>query len=188
MRHFTTDWFTSYGPQWLERLGHLKDRAVSMLEVGSYEGRSACWLMENILTHNESRLLCVDPWDGTDKTLGIQTIKAYELFKGNTRRYGSRVSHIRDTSTRALAQFITQGRTFDVVFVDGDHEGLTALTDLVMSWHLLKNGGHLVMDDYGWTHEALRSLPKDAWHAFESVKPKGLEWDVVGRLVFARKV
>lgn len=130
--HFTTDWFTSYGPQWLERLGYLRDRPVSMLEVGSFEGRSACWLMDNILVHPESKLLCVDSWDGKDKALGTSTAKAYDLFRANTRVYGRRVVHIRDRSTRALAGLIHRDFAFDVVFIDGDHEGLSVLTDLVM--------------------------------------------------------
>lgn len=31
-----------------------------MLEIGSYEGRSAVWFLENILTHPTARIVCVD--------------------------------------------------------------------------------------------------------------------------------
>lgn len=49
MSDFTADWFTSYGADWLRLLGHLRSGPARGLEIGSYEGRSAVWLMDNLL-------------------------------------------------------------------------------------------------------------------------------------------
>src|SRR5438105_2903605 len=58
---FTKDYFTSRIPLWRRTLAHLRGRAeLRALEVGTYEGRSALWLLENILTDPSSRLVCVD--------------------------------------------------------------------------------------------------------------------------------
>jgi predicted O-methyltransferase YrrM len=187
MTHFTADWFTKYAPQWLERMGYLKDKEIHALEIGSYEGRSTCWILDNILTHKDSTITCVDPWDGGDVLLGDNTKKARELFVSNTKRYGSKVIEEIGYSSVVIPELIVNDRMFDLIFVDGDHEGATALLDLVMSWQLLKNSGHLVFDDYQWGSSKLRTNPKVAWDAFVSVRPLGLMWEIDGRQVFARK-
>lgn len=152
--HFTADWFTCNAQAWLDKLGYMRDRRVQALEIGRYEGRSAHWLMSNILVHPGSTLLtCVDPWDGLDPCLGSSTY-------------------------------------FDFIFIDGDHEGSAALTDLVLAWPLVNPGGWLIFDDYGWTGEGynLRSLPSDAFDAWIKVKPPGIaSVEPVGRLMFVKK-
>lgn len=185
--HFTADWFTKYAPQWLERMSYLKYKETHALEIGSYEGRSTCWILDNILTHKDSSITCVDPWDGNDKLLGDSTKKARELFDANTESYGCKVIPECGLSSWVLPELMFQEQEYDLIFVDGDHEGATALLDLVWSWQMLKNGGHLVFDDYQWGSSKLRSNPKDAWDAFASVKPLGLTWEIDGRQVFARK-
>lgn len=43
---FSTDWFSAYVPSWLaalDKLGIFLDAKRDVLEIGSFEGRSACW-------------------------------------------------------------------------------------------------------------------------------------------------
>src|SRR5690349_6873094 len=57
----TYDCFSSRIPQWeidLARLAGQPD--LRFLEIGSFEGHSACWLLEHVLTHDTSTLTCVD--------------------------------------------------------------------------------------------------------------------------------
>jgi predicted O-methyltransferase YrrM len=42
------------------------------------------------------------------------------------------------------------GEQFDLVYIDGSHEAPDVLSDAVLSWPLLKSGGILGFDDYGW--------------------------------------
>lgn len=186
---FTADWFTQYGEHWLKRLGHLKDTPIRFLEIGCYEGRSTCWLLDNLLTHKDSYITCIDPWDGKDPCLGEQTKIAYNTFRNNTIGYGkSKVVVIRDESYEQLLYMNVASNKFDIVFIDGNHEGYNALGDLILSWPLVKPNGWLIMDDYHWSDDRLRSMPRDAWNAFSSVKPLGLKEEIVGRLVFAQRV
>ena len=37
---------------------------LEFLEIGSFCGNSAAWMLENILTDESSKLTCVDPWNG----------------------------------------------------------------------------------------------------------------------------
>ena len=56
---YTYDWFSQHVPYWNRLLEPLKGQPdLRFLEIGSFEGRSACWLLRNILTHETSMLTC----------------------------------------------------------------------------------------------------------------------------------
>lgn len=61
---FTTDWVTQFVPSWTKHvLPVLAGRpGVRWLEVGSFEGRSALWTLDNVLTGPGSEITCVDLW------------------------------------------------------------------------------------------------------------------------------
>jgi predicted O-methyltransferase YrrM len=58
---YAADYFSQHIPLSARLLACYRVRPrLRFLEVGSYEGRSAVWLLSNILTHPTSRLYCVD--------------------------------------------------------------------------------------------------------------------------------
>ena len=57
------------------------------------------------------------------------------------------------TSYLALSQLIQQKQEFDFVYVDGDHDPATTLTDASMAWGLLRSGGVMLFDDYEYPQE-----------------------------------
>ncbi len=58
-----------------------------MLEIGCFEGLSACAFSDNILEHTESTLDCVDPFilSGTNSEISSQciTLETEKKFKLN---------------------------------------------------------------------------------------------------------
>lgn len=166
---------------------HFRDQPISALEIGSFEGRSACWMMENLLCHSQSRLACVDPWNGNDATLGAATLAAEHRFDFNTQEYaGLKLYKCKCTSLEFLTARHTMPRAehFDLIYVDGSHEGIDALTDLLLCWPLVTPGGFLVFDDYNRDAMlGLRVQPKQAWDAFMSMHPP----DIFGTMYFGRQ-
>ena len=73
---FTADWFSHNERMWRElfdKVGwHSPERELHALEVGSWEGRSACWLLQNILKHENSTLHCIDTWSGSAEHTAAQ--------------------------------------------------------------------------------------------------------------------
>lgn len=57
---FTQDWFSMRHPHWPKYADPKPE--LNVLEIGSYEGRSAVWMLENLLTHHDSTITCVDHW------------------------------------------------------------------------------------------------------------------------------
>jgi hypothetical protein len=60
---FNQNWFTWNIPVWEVVLSPFKGKPdIQYLEVGLYEGRSALWVLENVLTHPSARLTGIDPF------------------------------------------------------------------------------------------------------------------------------
>ena len=54
----------------------------NILEIGSYEGLSACFFSDNLLSNEGSTLTCVDPFDISDTTTPLTT-STKDIFLGN---------------------------------------------------------------------------------------------------------
>jgi predicted O-methyltransferase YrrM len=114
---------------------------LRMLEIGSYEGRSAVWFLENILTHPTARIVCVD----------LFTRLPFELrFDHNIRisGVGDKVTKMKGRSETVLSSLLLDH--FDIIYVDGSHRATGVLMDAMLSWYALKNGGVMIFDDYLW--------------------------------------
>ena len=57
---FTSDWFSHVAATW-ERLLEVANPS-KVLEIGCYEGRSTCFLVESIGARRSYDIFCVDPW------------------------------------------------------------------------------------------------------------------------------
>ena len=144
---FTTDWFTPHIPLFQKQLSTLVDKEhVQFLEIGSWEGRSACWILDNILTHPTACLTCIDTFQGSREhhnTTGIE-----ERFDHNIRQTGSayKVTKLKGKSTEVLTTL--PSRYYDCIYIDGSHIASDVLTDIIASWRLLKDNGLMILDDY----------------------------------------
>jgi predicted O-methyltransferase YrrM len=150
---FTSDWFSGNIANWTQWLAHLKDKPTAALEIGSFEGRSACWLMESILTHPDSRLFCIDTWQAGDDLPAVQDDSLLHRFIKNTAPYSRKITSLRTASKNGLAWLVSERLQFDFIYVDGSHLAPDVLLDAVMGWNLLSPGGVMVFDDYTWCQD-----------------------------------
>ena len=141
---YTQDWFSYHEAHWLQHFGHLAGRTgLQAVEVGSYEGRSACWIVQHLLTGEGSRLVCVEPFQ--------EHAEQEWNFDHNVRVSGcaDKIVKLRGRSQQVLP-FLPE-ESVDFVYVDGSHMILDVLQDAVMCWRLLRSRGVLVFDDYEHT-------------------------------------
>lgn len=138
---FSVDWFSSNIPVWQQALGEFKGKPnVHYLEIGSYEGRSAVWMLENILTAPTARLTAIDVFDGPYKEKYVANINQTDAAE--------KVTTITDLSQFAMRKLPLA--SYDIIYIDGSHAKQDVLEDAVLSWRLLKDGGILIFDDYRW--------------------------------------
>lgn len=69
----------------------------------------------------------------------------YGISKNTLRQWAD---NDKDYSHNILPSF--EENTFDMIYIDGNHEQNSVLEDLVLSFRKLKNDGYLIMDDVGW--------------------------------------
>ncbi len=137
------DWFTWHIPHWTRLFADWAGRApLRCVEIGSWEGRSAVWLLENLLDAEGSVLHCIDPWDCP---IGEAVERRFDHNTALARSRGTLVKH-RRSSTEVLPELAAG--SFDLIYVDGAHAAPDVLTDLVLSWRLLAVGGRMICDDY----------------------------------------
>ncbi len=59
---YTKDWFNWAPHVWEQLIPHLSERK-NFLEIGSFEGRSAVWTIENMM-EDGGEIVCIDTWEG----------------------------------------------------------------------------------------------------------------------------
>lgn len=161
---FTYDWFSPIIHTLERNLRPLAGTKLRALEIGSFEGRSTVWFLQNILTHEESSITCVDHFlGGSDHAKeGVSFDGVLGRFIENVKPFQDKIKLFTDDSWNALPKI---GYGFDFVFVDGSHESHDVLHDAVNSYRLLKSGGLILFDDYGWgpDRESRPSIGIDAF-------------------------
>ena len=136
---FTQDWFTHNIPIWQKHLQQFAGMPeFQVVEIGSFQGMSACWLLDNILTHPTAKITCID-------------LYFQEHFKGNIAKTkaAERVISLEGYSQELLVTLAAE--FYDISYVDGCHKPTSALQDAILSWRLVKVGGLMIFDDYEFT-------------------------------------
>jgi len=143
---FTEDWISENNPekvvhQFDEFLSEFKDKPSTFLEIGSFEGMSTIWMLENILTNKESRLFCIDAW-------AEWTGDAFVRFVSNISKTGlkDKVHIVKGDSSEELRIFPNE--YFDFIYIDGNHDEKAVIKDAISSFRILKKGGIIAFDDY----------------------------------------
>lgn len=187
---FSKDWFTNNIPRWEKHLKKLMKAGKKMplyaLELGSFEGRSAIWTLENILVHPESRIFCVDNYGHVpDSKKTIQTV-GKQRFKQNTAKFGEKVTLIVKDTRDALKSPELLDKQFDFIYIDASRHSKNVLEDAILSLPLLKVGGYIIFDDYTSSKEHDYACPKQAIDAFldifhDELKVENMSWQVIAR-------
>lgn len=191
---FSKDWFSNNIPRWQQNLNKLikkgKSTSLLALEIGSFEGRSAVWTLENILVHPDSKIICVDSYSNVP-TRKRNTIK--QRFLQNTKPFGDKVSLIEDYSRNALKSPTILDKQFDFIYIDASRHSKNVLEDAILSLPLLKVGGYIVFDDYTSSKEHDYSCPKKAIDTFldifnDELKVENASWQLIARKKPAKKL
>lgn len=182
---FTADWFSRNIPVWQTLIARLKPARI--LEIGSFEGRSTAYLIENAGLHQPLEICCVDTWQGGvehDRDAMGEVERRFDHNVAVARRrarHAAEVRKIKKLSTQALAELLARGeRPFDLVYVDGSHQAPDVLADAVLGFQLVRVGGLMIFDDYLWHLEPrgsqdLLTMPKPAIDAFVNLYQRKLQ-------------
>jgi len=151
---FTQDWFTSNIPNF-EAAKAVIPNNKRILEIGCFEGRATCWMLENMLA-DDGTIYCVDTFKGGQEHSNLNLTDLRKVFEENVylaQKLEQEVKVIEKLSFKALAMLIMAEAEFDFIYVDGSHEIQDVITDACMAFPLLKSGGVMLFDDYEGTED-----------------------------------
>lgn len=120
-----------------------KNKEYSILEIGSFEGCSACFFSDTL---DISKMVCVDPFvsDGSDKVDHNELKSKYYKnikFSKNYKKI--------ETKEIFSDDFFNENETlFDFIYVDGEHSDKQIKNDLDNSLKYLNDDGIIWCDDY----------------------------------------
>lgn len=173
---FTTDWFTKNLVVWDKIFAEFHPSKI--LEIGAFEGRATCWLIDTLAKHNPIDIFCVDSWEGGVEHQGIDFKAVEQRFAKNVKKAvdaapnRASVGQIRASSLTGLSQLAASGiRNFDLTYVDGSHMASDVFLDAAMAFQLTRVGGLIIFDDYSAPHEEPQKFdfPRIAIDAFVMV-------------------
>jgi len=147
-KEFTTDWTSEHFALWHRVLAPLRDRPIRILEIGSWEGRSAVFFLTFF---RRSQIVCVDTFAGNAEEQAYKlfsTAGVEARFDRNLASFAGRVEKIKSQSVSALQRLEQQGRRFDLAYIDGSHLRDDVTADSRAVWRLLGPGGIVIWDDY----------------------------------------
>jgi len=180
---FSADWTSTRLPLMAELIKPYRGASARVIEVGSWEGRSALFFVNYL---PDARVTCIDPFDTgiypefkVPSALAASGIDARVFdpdierrFDGNLAAFGDRIEKVKARSAIALPELGIDRRRFDIAYIDGSHRAADVYSDAALIWPMILQGGLVIFDDYTWVSGGgPREEPKfgiDSFlHAFE---------------------
>lgn len=132
-----------------------------IIECGSWKGASAIH-MATLAPF--SKVFCADTWlGGIDHELNQENPTSvlkrergypllYQQFLFNVAKAGlqNNIVPVVQTSVNAARLLRTHGITAELIYIDGSHEAMDPFWDILAYWPLLKKGGIMFGDDWGF--------------------------------------
>ena len=148
---FTHDFFSGNIPTWVRWFDKYVVLApIRCLEIGSWQGTSATWLLDKIVSKRQGLITCIDTFEGSSEhqpwldTLGanIQDFFDHNInASGHARLCRKLVGRSQDVLLDLSDQ------SYDFVYIDGAHEAKFVIQDAILSWRTLRSGGFIIFDD-----------------------------------------
>lgn len=164
---FTKTWFIGSEIH-KELLKHLNSiDQINALEIGCFEGLSACFFSDNILDNIESTLDCVDPFieSGTNSEITSKYINN-TIFENFVHNISISKNFSKITFHRMMSDdfFKKNNKFFNFIYIDGCHEPEYITRDMENSFSVLEKNGIMWMDDYkGGDYPNLCKIPIDTF-------------------------
>ena len=142
---------------------------IDYLEIGSANGKSMGLIGSLIVARNMSfKGVSLDPYfddayeEGADQPdrflFNKKKLKAPISIsnRNNAIKLWSRlelnVNQIRKTSCKGLEELAKQKSKFDLVYIDGLHDGMTPITDFISCLKMTNVNGIIILDDRHWVN------------------------------------
>jgi SAM-dependent methyltransferase len=132
-----------------------------ILEIGAASGGTTKKILS--LIGDKGKLYCCDPFVDYQDKKDRDNDAVYLRFQNSVKNISNKENFYfkRDKSEIFLKSLVDMGleRSFDLIFIDGDHSTKAVISDFKYSHTLIKDGGIIIFDDWNWIARHMRSIP-----------------------------
>tara|TARA_B100000795_G_scaffold25438_1_gene16931 strand:+ start:168 stop:860 length:693 start_codon:yes stop_codon:yes gene_type:complete len=144
-KNFSEKWFLNNFEVFHHYLPKNINANFSYLEIGSYEGLSA---LNILFSYKNSKVTAIDLWGKSNINSESINVNFNEVEgKFNKNLEGYEYSKIKKDSVVALREILKKNIFFDIIYIDGSHNGEDILCDAIESYKLLNSEGIIIFDD-----------------------------------------
>lgn len=131
------------------------NQPLKYLEVGVFEGRSGCHVLDN---YNNLEYTGIDLWQtqglspiyypaADDDAIGEIEARARKNL-GWFQERDRAVTILKGQATRCSSELLEAGKRFDWIYIDAAHFALNVVAEAAICWQMLEVGGMMLFDDY----------------------------------------
>ena len=131
------------------------DKPLKCLEIGTHEGQSAMFINKKILLHEDSSLLCCDPFIKSHWLNLRPTGLCYEDLWDYNHSNNKKITKYRGKNSDLYKEDFFQNLSFDIIYIDDDHTSKNTKLNIENLVDKLNPGGLLIFDDYDYTKAIL---------------------------------
>ncbi|KAJ3857236.1 glycosyltransferase family 8 protein [Lentinula lateritia] len=160
----TQDWFSHNIPHWRNLFPFITSPRPRILEIGSWEGRSAVFFSFHFIFVGAD-MVCIDHFDLFRTSAGRER---FRKINHNLSLTGKPFRVLPQFSVPALMKLLEKeilkeeslgNAGFDWIYIDGSHEADDTFLDGELAWRLARKEAIFIFDDYHWDKE-----PEDSKH------------------------
>ena len=141
-----TRWFNKVAAEFKPRLLEYAGQPITYVEIGCWQGASASWVAQNVLTHPDSVGIGIDHYPVNRRQSQASMNQAKQIAVDALQPFKN-WSWIHQPSIQAL-KAMDDSLMIDVLYIDGRHDADRVLMDFVLAWDHLKVGAGIIFDDY----------------------------------------
>lgn len=154
---FTESWFDIAIPIW-KQLFEVHTDIENVLEVGCYEGKATTWICDNVIKGRSANYDIVDTFGGTLEETGMggtaDRLKDTNFIENNFLHNISFHKNVNFKIHKGYSQKVLptfpEEEVYDLIYIDASHRADDTFVDAYYCHKMLKKGGILIFDDFGW--------------------------------------
>jgi predicted O-methyltransferase YrrM len=138
-------------------------KPIRYAEIGTFYGANLISVAMTYGAHPDSVLVAIDPWTDYSEYPEYkgQQETIYDTFTQNVSGFLDKIVVKRGYSNDVLPTL--EDNSFDMIYIDGNHESEYVLEDAVLAFRKVKSKGYMIFDDYGWGGPNLTQRGIDAF-------------------------
>jgi hypothetical protein len=185
-KNFSEKWFLNNFNIFHYFLPSDLDKKFSYLEIGSFEGLSAL----NILYHyKNAKVTAIDLWgdcNTNSEPLKVDFKEIEKKFDKNLENYN--FIKIKKDSVIALREILRTKISFDMIYIDGSHNGEDILSDAIESYKLLSSDGLIIFDDISNYNKDITVQAYEGFQKFCEIHKNKIKIQYLGNIAIVKKI